>query len=286
MSELSEQQFFSKLAEVIYKLSKIGSTQTYRFKQKWDELLAEFEPNPHLVRDISIDKEKFLIDNDYRIAVSKSVENAIVDGFYSIKSLLNTLYHAYFNSDKFITLFSEDDRIAIKYLTAKEILGNLIQYNQMDHDTVPLHYNIMGRNYLLIKLKGQSTSQLIENLKKLNIELSQEQLLSEMNKVVSDGLVNREEKDGEPFFTLTKELKLSAEGQQNYNEFLQALISWPTQFWRSFYNIREMNVTPNKDVPFRNFLVKVLSKSATQGFRSAHFVFKNLVKYFESTKQS
>lgn len=86
----------------------------------------------------------------------KNVEQAIVDGFYCIKSILQILYNSYFESELFKVDFLQDDQLILKYLVAKKILGDLIQYNKIDHESVPIKYNIIARNYTLIKLKGQT----------------------------------------------------------------------------------------------------------------------------------
>ena len=85
---------------------------------------------------------------------------------------------------------------------------------------------------------------------------------------------------------LKKELKLSPEGEKMYNQTLRSLVDWPTQFWRSFYNIRELNLTPSNACMFNDALSKILSKSATQGFGPTHYVFKNLVSYFQQVKDA
>jgi len=134
----------------------------------WDEHLKKFNDKPHKIRQIPLNEENFLKDIDYRIKILKIVEASQVDGFYAIKSILETIYNVYFNSDLFKNTFSLIDQKMIEYMTAREILGNLIQYNKMDHETVPLKYNIMARNYLLIKLNGQVDVDILENMKKLN----------------------------------------------------------------------------------------------------------------------
>ncbi|MHA2180777.1 MAG: hypothetical protein ACXAAH_05075, partial [Promethearchaeota archaeon] len=161
MTEVSEEEFLKKLQDVVHKLSNIVKTQSYRFKSKWDEYLKPLNDKPHTIRQILLDKKKFISDIDYRINVLKNVQNAIVDGFHSIKSLLETLYRIYFDSELFKNDFSEEDQLILKYLTAKQILGNLIQYNKMDHESVPMKYNIMARNYTLIKLKGQTDVEIL-----------------------------------------------------------------------------------------------------------------------------
>ncbi|GAG58086.1 unnamed protein product [marine sediment metagenome] len=215
MTEVSEEEFLIKLLDVVYKLSNIAKTQSYRFKKKWDEYLKPLNKKPHIIRQIHLDKTKFLADIDYRIKVLKNVENAIVDGFHSIKSLLQTLYGAYFDSELFKKDFSEDDQLVLKYFTAKQILGNLIQYNKMDHESVPMKYNIIARNYTLIKLKGQTDTEVLDNLKKLNItDIKQADLIKIMQEVKSEGIITIKKKGKENFYELKKELIISQEGKK------------------------------------------------------------------------
>ena len=286
MTEVSEEEFLKKLLNVVYKLSNIAKTQSYRFKKKWDEYLKPLNNKPHIIRQIPLDKTRFLQEIDYRIEVLKNVENAIVDGFHSIKSLLQTLYDLYFDSELFKKDFSEEDQLVLKYLTAKHILGNLIQYNKMDHESVPMKYNIMARNYTLIKIKGQTDTEILDSLKKLNItDIKQADLNNIMKEVKSEGIITIKKKDKNNFYELKKELELSPEGKKQYNQVLQPLVDYPTGFWRSFYNIRELNVTPDENCTNQDFLMKVLAKSATQGYAPTHYVFKNLVKYYEKIRE-
>ncbi|MHA1932052.1 MAG: hypothetical protein ACW96X_05900 [Promethearchaeota archaeon] len=286
MTEVSEEEFLKKLLDVVHKLSNIAKTQSYRFKNKWDEYLKPLNDKPHTIRQILLDKKKFLSDIDYRINVLKNVENAIVDGFHSIKSLLETLYGIYFESDLFRKEFSEEDQLILKYFAAKQILGNLIQYNKMDHESVPMKYNIMARNYTLIKLKGQTDIEILDSLKKLNItDVKIPELNNIMKEVKSEGIITIKKKGKNNFFELNKEFELSPEGQKKYNQVLQPLVDYPTGFWRSFYNIRELNVTLDENCTHQDYLMNVLAKSATQGYAPTHYVFKNLVKYYEKLKE-
>jgi hypothetical protein len=285
MTEVSEEEFLKKLLDVVNKLSKIAKTQSYRFKKKWDEYLKPLKIKPHIIRQMPLDKNKFLTDIDYRIKVLKNVENAVVDGFHSIKLLLQTLYDKYFDSELFKKDFSEEDQLILKYLTAKQILGNLIQYNKMDHESVPMKYNIMARNYTLIKIKGQTDTEILDSLKKLNItDIKLADLNNIMKEVKSEGIITIKKKGKNNFYELKRELILSQDGKKQFNQVLRPLVDYPTGFWRSFYNIRELNVTPDENCIYQEFLMKVLTKSATQGYAPTQYVFKNLVKYFEKIK--
>ncbi|MFX0000327.1 MAG: hypothetical protein ACFE88_09430 [Candidatus Hermodarchaeota archaeon] len=286
MTEVSEQQFLNKLCEVVYKLSNIVKTQSPRFKKKWDEYLGPLNSEPHIIRQIPLDKDKFLNEINYRIVTLKVIEQATLDGFYSVKTLLQTLYGSYFESEIFKNDFSKEDQLILKYFIAKEILGNLIQYNKLDHETVPLKYNIIARNYTLIKLKGQMDTEILDSLNKLNIkDLKLIDIINFMEEIESDGIISIEKKGENYLYTLKKELELSEEGKKYYSQILQPLVDFPTLFFRSFFNIRELNVTLHQNVTYRDFLQKILLKTATQGFSPTNYVFKNLIKYYEKIKE-
>ena len=170
-------------------------------------------------------------------------------------------------------------------MAAKEILGNLIQYNLIDHETVPLKYNILARNYVMMKLQGISPTEIQTNMKKLQIDIERPVINKLMKEIEDDSLISIKKKGKGFNYELNKELILSPQGEKQFISTIQPLISWPTQFWRSFYNVRELNITPNNTFQYRDFLVKVLAKSATQGFSAIQFVFKNLIKYYEKIKE-
>jgi hypothetical protein len=281
MTELSEQQFLVKLYDVVYKLSGISKTQSYRFKREWDAYLNEFEPNPHLIRQIPVEKDRFLNNVSYRIEILEKVKLSFDDGFHSIKSLLSTLYNSYLNdSSKFKKDFSEIDQLHLKYFIAKEILGNLFQYNQLDHETVPLKYNILARTYLMLR-HGQTTKEIKEKLNKININIKLTELRKYLNEIIEDGFLKKKKKGNANFYNLAKEIELSEEGKKNFNRILRPLVDWPTLFWRSYYNIREINVSIIKGAKDPEFLNNVLSKAATQGYLACVYVFENLKKYYK-----
>ncbi len=286
MTNVNEEVFLSKLYDVVYKLSTIAKTQSFRLKKEWDENLESLKEKPYLVRQIPVEKEKFLTDIEYRIKILNTVKLSFEDGVNSIKSLLNALYHSYFNdSDIFTSSFTEQDQITLKYLVAKEILGNLIQYNQLDHKTVPLKYNILARTYLLIKLKGQRDTEILENLKKINIQLKLSKLKKNMEEIISDGFINKTKKGKYHYYHLQQELNLSEEGKKTFNQTIRPLVDWPTLFYRSYYNVRELNVTVDGDCKYPDYLNKVLLKAATQGYLACHYIFNNLVRYYEKLKE-
>jgi len=285
MTKLDEEGFLNKLYEVVFKLSGISKTQSYRFEKEWDENLKKLNKKPHLVRQIPVEKDKFLHDIDYRIKVLDEVRLSFEDGFHSIKSLLTTLFQFYFNDSKqFKEDFSNHDQLLLKYLVAKKILGDLVQYNQLDHDSVPLKYNIIARSYIRIKLNGLREKEILENLKRVKIDITLPRLRKFLKEIIKDGIIKRTKKRKLIYYITDKELELSETGNKKYNQSLRPLVEWPTLFWRSYYNIRELNVSVEGNIEYPEFLNKILEKAATQGYVASHYVFKNLVKYYEKIK--
>ncbi|MBY8979214.1 MAG: hypothetical protein KGD72_02380 [Candidatus Lokiarchaeota archaeon] len=286
MTNVTSEEFLTKLFSVVYKLYTIAKTQSDRLKKEWDENFASLPEQPHLVRSVRAEKEKFLTDIDYRIKVLNTIKLSFEDGFHSIKKILTALYNSYFmESEVFTQNFVREDQKSLKYLVAKEILGNLIQYNQLDHETVPLKYNILARIYLLIKFKEQSATSINQNLKKININLKLPALKRILNEIVADGFLKKTKVGKHIYYGLPQELELSEKGKPTYNQTIRPLVDWPTLFYRSYYNVRELNVTVNGDCKYPEFLNKVLLKAATQGYTACHYVFKNLVKYYEKLKE-
>ncbi|MFX1587345.1 MAG: hypothetical protein ACFFC1_04250 [Promethearchaeota archaeon] len=285
MTNVNEELFLNKLYEVVYKLSGISKTQSYRFNKEWEECLSSLNQKPHLVRPITVQKDKFLNDINYRIEVLNTVKQSFEDGFHSIKTLLHTLYHIYFEkSELFKNNYSKEDQLILKYYVAKKILGDLIQYNALDHETVPLKYNILARNYTMMKFKELRDTEILDNLKKIKIELTLAQLKKIMKEIMNDNLIIKTSRGRYLYYRLSKELELSKEGENYYKTTLRSLVEWPTLFWRSYYNIRELNVTVDQDCKDPEFLNKVLLKAATQGYIASHYVFKNLIQYYERFK--
>jgi len=286
MTNVTSEEFLTKLFSVVYKLYTIAKTQSDRLKKEWGKNFASLPEKPHLVRSVRAEKEKFLTDIDYRIKVLNTIKLSFEDGFHSIKSILTALYNSYFmDSEIFTQNFSKDDQNILKYLVGKEILGNLIQYNQLDHETVPLKYNILARNYLLIKFKEQSATSINENIKRININLKLFALKKSLNEIITDGFFKKKKVGKHTYYGLQQELELSEKGKLTYNQTIRPLVDWPTLFYRSYYNVRELNVTVDGDCEHPEFLNKVLLKAATQGYVACHYVFKNLVIYYEKLKE-
>ena len=212
MTRVTEEKFLIKLYEVVKKLSVIAKTQSYRFKKEWEENLGSLKVKPHLIQQIETNEDKFLSDIDYRINILDIVRLSFEDGFNTIKILLSTLYNLYFsNEELFLKNYSERDQILLKYLVALEILGNLVQYNQLDNETVPLKYNILARGYYTMKLKELRDTEIQQTLTKVNLKIDLPELKEIMDEIAQDKIINKERKGRYYFYNIENDLKLSEE---------------------------------------------------------------------------
>jgi len=77
MTNVTSEKFLTKLFSVVYKLYTIAKTQSDRLKKEWDENFTSLPEEPHLVRSIKAEKEKFLTDIDYRIKVLNTIKRIL-----------------------------------------------------------------------------------------------------------------------------------------------------------------------------------------------------------------
>ena len=73
MTIVTEKEFLDKLLNTVRKLTSIANNQGARFRTKWDEYLKPINDKPHLVRQLKLDKEKFIDDINYRIKILKDM---------------------------------------------------------------------------------------------------------------------------------------------------------------------------------------------------------------------
>ncbi len=281
---MDEKNFLVKLFDVLLKINLIGATRYYHFLNYLKPITEEL---PQFTR-VSItgeSKEQFLRDIDYRIKLLKITSKSIVDGLNLIKFLLRALYRSYLNdSDLLQTDFQEQDREILKYLVAKEILGDLFQYVQIDNKTVPLKYTLIATNFYLLKLKGLHDIEILKNMKKVypNLNLNLKRIREFMEIIEKDGIVEKIKIQDSCIYKLKNHLELSEEGKRKYDQVLKYLIRWPTLFYREFFDIRELNVSVNETFKNSDQISQILKFSAIQGFQSASYVFENLAGYYEN----
>lgn len=276
---MNEKEFIVRLYEVIYKLHIIAKTQIPRFIKELEMNFNYLPEIPSLIfHQYSVDKDKFLNDIDYRIETLEAVLLSFEESFNIIKLLLDVLYNYFFKDfQHFKKEYNERDQIALPYMVAKEILGNLIQYVRIEHNTIPLKYYIFVRNYLLIKLKRLSVLEILENMKKVNVELDLDSVKKNLKEIVKDGFFKKSKHGNVFYYELNSELILSKEVMLKYRQTIEPLVKWPVLFWDDYFNIRELNVRVDDNEP----LNEILKRTATQGYYSAWIVFHMLIIYFK-----
>ena len=215
----------------------------------------------------------------------------MVDGYYAVKSIVDTLFNKYFDeSALFLRDFNEVDRPPVKFLASEALLGSLLQFVEAESDLVPLKYLIVAKNRAMLKLKGLSAKKIQERMSSSGIECKIEEIRKIMNRLIATGYVSKRKRKKEisPGNIITfieyrwiKDVVLSDEGDKFYNVKIDPLISWAVQLWRTMYNIRELDVVIPEYYNYRNFLTKTVAKAATQGFKNSYWVVKNLQKYYD-----
>ena len=289
--EKADDLFLLTLWKIIKKDKIFIQSQMRRFTKLWGQHLAEIEPAPHKIREIPILEEDFFESNQKKLIILRKLEISLVDGYYSVKSVVETLFVKYFqDSELFLNNFKESDRIPAKYIAAEALLGALLQFVSSEKELVPLKYIIVAKNRSMLKLKGLTDKKILLNVKPGGSELDRDKINDVLAELVRLGYVERTavKTDGAQnlegaryFYKWKKDLKLSPEGETFYNSFINPIINWTVQLWRSLYNIRELDVVIPENYKFRSFLMKTVAKAATQGFRSCYSVIKNIQKYYE-----
>ena len=287
MTNVSGDSLLLRLYDVVYKLSRNAKILSSNFKKEWDEKFAYLNQTPKVIRQFPVVKEQFLNNIEYRIEILDTVRLSFEDGLNTIRFLLDMLYNHYFKeSPQLKKDFGEKDQLILKYLVAKEIYGSIIEYNQFDNDTAPLKYKILACTYTKIKLlKGQKDAEILEKLKKIKIEIELDELNKLMDEIVEDRFLNKTWRENYFFYDLNSELLLSNDAISVYEKTIEPLVKWPVSFWEFYYNIRELNVTVDNKIEHSDRLNTILVRAAIQGYTACHYVFENLVSYYQDIKK-
>ncbi|MHA1822210.1 MAG: hypothetical protein ACTSU2_06985 [Promethearchaeota archaeon] len=286
--------FLETLWNIIKKEQRFIDLQVPRFKKLWNMHLVKIEPKPHIIRPLNVgDKELFISSNENKVKVLENLEACIIDGFYSVHSIFTTLFQKYFNNSAlFLQTFNGDDREIVKYMAAEKLTGSLLQYLKEKKDVVPLKLIIVSLNKTLMKLKGMDDVKIQNKLKKAGFDVNLETIQKIMQELADEGYVsikginnsgasNDNQGQQKYLYQWVKDFKLSKEGEKAYKDFINPLLEWAIQLWRTMYNIREMDVNVPETYPNRNTLLNIVKKAATQGFRATYFVVKNIKEYYK-----
>ena len=162
--------FLLTLWKIIKKDKAFIQSQMPRFTKLWGQHLAEIEPAPHTIREIPVSKIDFFENDQKKLIILRKLEISLVDGYYAVKSVVETLFVKYFqDSELFLNNFKESDRIHAKYIAAEALLGALLQFISSENELVPLKYLIVAKNRSMLKLKGLTDKRIL--LKRKTIKL-------------------------------------------------------------------------------------------------------------------
>lgn len=288
----SRDLFLDTLWEIIQKELSLIRTHFPRFEMLWNKYLYQIDPNPHRIRSFECDKDKFFSDNEYKIQTLSNLQLSLVDGYYTVKSIVLALYGKYFpSSELFLKSFNEIDRFPLRCIVSDMLIGSLSQFMQEQKDIVPIKFVVIALNKSMLKLKGMTDIKIFKKIDTNGFNISIEEVHEIMDELVEYDYIEKrkltpEELEkygvGEFFYKLKEDFGLTREGEEFYKQNIYPSIEWAIQLWRSMYNVREINIAIPEFYKFREILEKAVSQAATQGFRSCYSVIKNIEEYYKT----
>lgn len=282
--------FIPTLWDIIKKEIQFINTQAPRFNKMWEKNFAVLNGNPHLIRSFKAQEAQFLESSEYKIQVLKALEVSLIDGYYTVKDVVITLYKMYFNdSDVFKEDFDEDDRTSVIFKTSDVLIGSLLQFLSTERDLIPLIYLIAAKNKSILRLKARTDVKILNNLRSSGFEKKLNDIHKVMDELESHGYIEKtevetNEENGAKYsykWVKGKDFTLSEAGEKVYKSKILPIVEWCIGLWRSMYNIRELDVVIPEHYKWRTYLEQTVKKAATQGFMTTYWVIKNVRKYYE-----
>jgi len=275
--------FLRTLLEVVKEKSSNIKAQIPRLHKLWMKFWGNNQIELKTIRPVVVDDERFLSDLKYRIEVVRNLQHAMNDGFFVVKSIIDSIFNNYIDSDLISEDFTNDDLVAAKLIISDILVGSLLQFIVIDKSTIPIPYIIIAKNKAMMKIKALSINRIVDDLKKNGFEVSNEYVSSVLNNMIEFGYVSSENiiDSGEIVYKFVKDFTLTEAGQRKFDKKIKPLLEWTIALWRSLFNIRSLDTPIPHDYPHRAFLEETVKRAATQGFLSAHNVMENIVNYYE-----
>ncbi|MCP4762688.1 MAG: hypothetical protein GY870_12995 [archaeon] len=292
---LNKDLFLETLWDVMKKEATFIRTQVPRFNKLWQRHLFKINPHPHQIRQFKVKNVYFLATNENKVETIKRLEASLIDGYYTIKSVVSTLFNSYFpDSSFFLEDFKEEDRIPVMYMAAETLIGSLLQFLDTEKGIIDIKFIIAAKNKSILKLKELSDARILEKALSSDLKCDIQKIHEIMDELTEFGYVKRtklttKQKEEEKLkgresqfnYRWNKEFELSPEGKSFYQTNIFQVIEWCVGLWRSLYNIRELDVVISRDYKFKKYLEETVKKAATQGFMTCYWVIKNIRKYYE-----
>ncbi len=275
-------KFLPILTEVVGRTASFLKTQVPRLSQLWTNFWRHFEPNPRGITQIPFDASQFEADLGYRLQTLQTLERAIVDGYHVERMIFATIFQKMLSSPDLGNFLSAASLPVFGFKIAETLVASLGQFIALDPTILPARYVIVAKNKAMIRLRGMSDTQILESVAGSKITATLDEIRAVMSQLAQWGLIEvTREGNGVETYRNLQNFTLEGDDEQFYASEVKPVLEWAVQLWRSFYNLRELNTPIAPDRPHASFLDKTVSRAATQGFQSAHFVVANLVKYYE-----
>jgi len=257
--------------------------QIPRLHKLWSQFWGETQVELKAIRPVVVDDKRFISDLQYRIDVVRNLQNAMNDGFFAVKSIVEPIFSNYIDSDLIYKDFSNEDLVAAKLNICDLLVGSLLQFIVLDKNAIPVPYIIIAKNKALMKLKALSIHRIVDDMNKNGFEVSNEYVSSVMNDMIDLGYVSKHKiiDSDEIVYKFVKDFSLSELGQSKFDQKIKPLLEWTIALWRSLFNIRSLDTPIPDDYSHRSFLEETVKRAATQGYLSSHNVMENIANYYE-----
>ncbi len=275
--------FLRNLLEVVKEKYSYIKVQMPRLHKLWIQFGGNTQIELKTIKPVVVDDIRFLSDLKYRIEVVRNLQNAMNDGFFVVKSIIESIFNNYIDSDLISEDFTNTDLVAVKLMISDMLVGSLLQFIVIDKSSIPIPYIIIAKNKALMKIKALSIERIVDDLKKNGFEVSNEYVSSVLNDMIELGYVTDEKiiDSGEIVYKFVKDFSLTEVGQRKFDKKIKPLLEWTIALWRSLFNIRSLDTPIPKNYPNLGFLEETVKRAATQGYLSAYNVMENIANYYE-----
>jgi hypothetical protein len=279
----SKDLFLPTLWDIISEQSTTIKTQMPRLKHLWQTFWAALTMNLPDIRIIQLDKKRFFSEIPYRLECIRTLEYAMTDGFYVIKAIIDALFHQYIDSDLIQDDFGEQDAIPVSFLISENLVGSLLQFIVLDKTPIPIGFLLIAKNKSIMKLKGRTASQLLDDLHKNGFQSTLDEISNVLLEMQSLGYLAGEMdiELNEIRYKFIKDFTVSAPNEKKYQSKIKPLLEWAVELWRSLYNIRAIDTIIPDTYPYPEFLRETVARAATQGYMSAQNVIENIGNYYK-----
>ncbi|MHA1341077.1 MAG: hypothetical protein ACTSRZ_14000 [Promethearchaeota archaeon] len=284
--------FEETLWEVIEKEASFINTQIPRLIKLWELHLGNLPAKLPEIHEFKPNKDYFYENNVNKIAVLRELERCLVEGYKLIKFIVDVIFNKYFNDSKFfLETFNEQDRVLVKYKAAEVLIGSLLQFLNSERDLISLKYIIISKNKSMLRIKEMTDQKIYEKTLKDGFKCKLKDIHHIFDELTSLNMISKKEfveESGNSSnikyvykWNLNKDFSLSSEGEKAYKTYIHPILEWAVGYWRSIYNVRALDVKIPEHYKWRTHLEKITSRAATQGFKSAYWVIKNIRNYYE-----